>query len=175
MSVDVFAAEIPSTVALDEPFAALRVLISTSLPAHRRCTSRPRGSQSSARSPAHLHELRIELAEDFDQISLRGHDGVDVFVDISPRPARSARDRVPRRAGRVAAPAWIGREAGRARRDWPPGKFVAHAEAPPRSPRATGDGLGVFPQRNSLPDFPASMIVPARVTIFSTYGCGIGS
>ena len=30
---------------------------------------------------AHLHELRIELAEDFDQIGLRGHDGVDVLTD----------------------------------------------------------------------------------------------
>src|SRR5205814_1339596 len=30
---------------------------------------------------AHLHELRIELAEDFDQIGLRGHDGVDVLID----------------------------------------------------------------------------------------------
>lgn len=30
---------------------------------------------------AHLHELRIELAEDFDQVGLRGHDGVDVLID----------------------------------------------------------------------------------------------
>lgn len=30
---------------------------------------------------AHLDELRIELAEDFDQIGLRGHDGVDVLID----------------------------------------------------------------------------------------------
>jgi len=30
---------------------------------------------------AHLLELRIELAEDFDQIGLRGHDGVDVLID----------------------------------------------------------------------------------------------
>ena len=30
---------------------------------------------------AHLHELRIELAEDFDQIGLRGHAGVDVLID----------------------------------------------------------------------------------------------
>jgi hypothetical protein len=30
---------------------------------------------------AHLHQLRIELAEDFDQIGLRGHDGVDVLID----------------------------------------------------------------------------------------------
>ena len=29
----------------------------------------------------HLHELRIELAEDFDQVGLRGHDGVDVLID----------------------------------------------------------------------------------------------
>src|ERR1700674_4137823 len=30
---------------------------------------------------AHLRELRIKLAEDFDQIGLRGHDGVDVLID----------------------------------------------------------------------------------------------
>ena len=30
---------------------------------------------------AHLHELRIELAEDFDQVGLRGQDGVDVLID----------------------------------------------------------------------------------------------
>ena len=34
-----------------------------------------------ARRSGHLHELRIELAEDFDQIGLRGHDGVDVLID----------------------------------------------------------------------------------------------
>ena len=33
----------------------------------------------------HLHELRIELTEDFDQIGLRSHDGVDVL--IIPRAA----------------------------------------------------------------------------------------
>jgi hypothetical protein len=30
---------------------------------------------------AHFHELRIELGEDFDQVGLRGHDGVDVLID----------------------------------------------------------------------------------------------
>jgi hypothetical protein len=30
---------------------------------------------------AHLHELRVELPEDFDQVGLRGHHGVDVLVD----------------------------------------------------------------------------------------------
>ena len=30
---------------------------------------------------AHLHQFRIEPAQDVDQISLRGHDRVDVFVN----------------------------------------------------------------------------------------------
>ena len=40
---------------------------------------------------AHFHELRIELAEDFDQVGLRGHDGVDVLIDkgANPEPLRS--------------------------------------------------------------------------------------
>ena len=32
-------------------------------------------------SGAHLHELRVESTEDFDQIGLGSHDGVDVFID----------------------------------------------------------------------------------------------
>ena len=39
---------------------------------------------------AHLYGLRVELVEDFDQIRLRGHDGVNVLIDTSASgPAES--------------------------------------------------------------------------------------
>jgi hypothetical protein len=43
-----------------------------------------------------VHELRIELAEDFDQIGLRGHDGVDRAACRVGRP-RQCPDAVLRR------------------------------------------------------------------------------